>query len=189
MAYRNPYFASYLQGASSLGTAVSSINQPYQNQFMPDQTSGWQGMGAGASAGSTFGPMGAAIGAGLGAITGAVSSVIGSHKQLNNLDTSVNGASYDAYGRPVYQGGEIANAMSTINDLDKTAKWDSTNILGIGRKAKRKRAALQRNIQSAQQQFNESDRSYREQMNQRSEYLDRMNPYNRMYNVIRYQNG
>lgn len=164
-----------VSGAAS--GAMSSISQPHDG-FMPDRFAAQQGAAQGYAAGGAYGAL-------AGAIAAPTSQVVKSHRNLNNLSTTVGATRFDAYGRPVYDGTEITNATNKLPELEKTANWDSTNILGLGRKAKRKRDKLIANVGKSQQSFNQSETQYRNRNLQLQEYFERMNN-NRLQNLHTY---
>src|SRR5690606_29611602 len=118
----------YQAAAGAIAGGVSGLsNQGYTANGFGTIQSGLQGFIAG-------GPIGAAAGV----VTNAVGQVISAHRNLDNVQTDVGPLTYDAYGRPVYQGGQINDLVNQLPELQKAANWDSTNILGLGSKARRK---------------------------------------------------
>lgn len=175
-------------GGISSGLAAGAANSE-PDRFTIDQYAGFKGSGQGLMGGGVIG----AIVGGITAQAGQFSKV---NKALKNLDTSVQGVQYDAYGRPVYGGESVNTAMSNVNDisqgenkLNKTHIDPATNLFssayGTRRKLRRKREELQRNIESAQQQYNQSDVNYRKRQNELNDYYERINTNNRLYNLYR----
>lgn len=154
----------YLQGA---GGAVAGAMSGFSNQgYAPNSAGVIQGGLQGYMAG---GPIGAAAGV----VTNAVGQVISSHRNLNNVQTDAGPLSYDAYGRPVYQGAQMNNIVNQLPELQKAANWDSTNILGIGRKARRKIRDIKQNVAQAQTGFNQAEVAYRNRQAQLQDYANR----------------
>lgn len=179
-------FGQYAQGISS-GLAAGAANSQPVGDFNIDQYAGFKGSGEGLMGGGV-----------IGAIVGGVSAQYGQFKKVNenlkNLDTSVQGVTYDAYGRPVYQGSNVVGAQANIgalnegiNKLNKTHLDPATNLIssfsGTRRRMKRKRGQLEAGIRQAQQEYNTADQRFRDQSIQRNEYLERMNS-NRYYNLF-----
>jgi hypothetical protein len=171
------------------GLSAGAANSQPVGDFNVDALAGFKGSGQGLASGGV-----------IGAIVGGASAQYGQFKNVNDnlnaLDTSVGGVTYDAYGRPVYQAGNVLNAKANIeglnqgiNKLNKTHLDPATNLIssfsGTRRKMKRKRAELLGGIQTAQQDYNQADLRYRDQSLQRQEYLERMNN-NRLFNLYRY---
>lgn len=176
-----------VQGGLAAGAANS---QP--NDFQIDQYAGFKSSGEGLMSGG-------ALGAIIGGVTSQVGQFSNLNKKVNAIDTSVNGVTYDAYGRPTYNGQAIGNAQQTIGGLDKgirklnkTHLDPATNLFssafGSRRKMKRKRAELQNNIAQAQRDYNTADVNYRNQFAAQESYRDNLNN-NRMYNLYRFRNG
>src|SRR5690606_20896460 len=131
------------------------------------------------------GPVGAAVGA----VVGGVKQLAGIHRNAKNLDTSVDGVATDIYGRPVYQGGNISKALSTADDLRQGEKSlkpfgllgatvgpPTLGLVGLPTSAllRRRRRELMRNVAQAQASYNTADRTHRDQMIQREQYLERL---------------
>jgi hypothetical protein len=174
------------------GLSAGAANSQPVGQFEVDQYAGFKSSGQGLMSGGV-------IGAIVGGVTAQVGQFSKLNKELDNLQTGVDSVKYDAYGRPVYQGSNVAQAQANlqalnkgVNKLNKTHLDPATNVMssitGTRRKMKRKRAALQAGIKASQQQYNTADIIYRDQMNQRSEYLDRANPTNQLYNLYKFSN-
>lgn len=183
----------YAQGISS-GLAAGAANSQPNGEFDIDQYAGFKGSGEGLIGGG--GAIGAIIG-GVGAQIGQFSKV---NKNLKNLKTGVEGVTFDAYGRPVYQGGNIVQANNTLGELDngidklnKTHLDPATNLFssafGTRRKLKRKRRQLALGIQAAQKDFNSSELAFRNQSLTQQDYYNRTNNQNRLYNLYHTQNG
>ena len=158
--------------AGAIAGGVSGLsNQGYTANGFGTIQSGLQGFIAG-------GPIGAAAGV----VTNAVGQVISAHRNLDNVQTDVGPLTYDAYGRPVYQGGQINDLVNQLPELQKAANWDSTNILGIGRKARRKMDRINRNIVQAQTGFNQAEVAYRSRQAQLQDYANRQRTnYDNLY--------
>lgn len=178
--------SQYGEGAMQ-GLSAGIANSQPVGDFDVDQYAGFKGSGQGFMGGG-------AIGAIIGGATAQIGQFRNVNKALNNLDTSVEGVTYDAYGRPVYQGGNIVNANANIDalnqgvkKLNKTHLDPATNVIssitGTRRKMKRKRDALQRSIQQSQQAYNTADINYRNQASQYEDYMERANSNNRLYNL------
>lgn len=182
-------YGQMAQGAMA-GLSAGAANSEPVGDFEVDQYAGFKGSGEGLMKG---GVIGAIIGGGV-AQYGQFSKI---NKNLKKLDTSVQGVTYDAYGRPVYQGGNFVNAqqnVAALNDgvkkLNRTHLDPATNIIssfsGTRRRMKRKRGELQQGIKQAQQDYNQSELTYQNQMNARQEYYQGLNN-NRLYNLMRAQ--
>lgn len=178
-----------VQGVTS-GLAAGAANSQPVSDFNIDQYAGFKGSGQGLASGGV-------IGAIIGGVTAQYGQFSKVNKNLNNLQTGVEGVTYDAYGRPSYAGGNITQAYGNLDELDKgisklnkTHLDPATNVIssftGTRRKMKRKRAALQQGVQKAQQDYNTSELDYRNQMLARSDYMDRINNNDRMYNLYKF---
>lgn len=178
-------------GGVTAGLGAAVANGEPVGDFNIDQYAGFKGSGQGLMSGGVIG----AIVGGVGAQFGQFSKV---NKNLKNLQTGVEGTTFDANGRPVYQGGNLSSAMANSNELDKGIKKlnkthldPATNLIstftGTRRKMKRKRAELQKSIQKAQSDYNQADISSRAQANNLEDYYQRNNSNSRMYNLYRNQ--
>jgi hypothetical protein len=184
----NPYFFSQTQKDAISGSAAglaANAAPSQQDYFVPGTFDGMQAAGKGAAAGSAAGPVGALAGAIFGTLGETIKQPFKINKSIRNVNTQFNSTSYDAYGRPVYVGGDVSRAASDIQGLNKTAEWDKDNILGLGRKASRKRDQVLQNMHQAQNQYNNADVSYRNSMNQQEDYYQRINSNSRLYNLFR----
>jgi hypothetical protein len=179
------------------GLAAGAANGNPVGDFNIDQYAGFKGSFQGGASGlAAGGPIGGITGAIVGGVTSQIGQFNKVNKNLKKLNTNVNNLGYDAYGRPVYQGQSYATADANVgslneglNKLNKTHIDPATNLFGSAfgtrRKIKRKRNELVRNQQAAQRQFNQADLNYRNQFLQREEYLERMNPQQRISNIYR----
>ena len=133
---------------------------------------------------ATGGPLGAAIGGTVGAVTSIFKQDRDLKNQINNVQTNFT-ASTDMYGRPVYSGGELSQGLQNLNSMQDGLADSKEGKIGLqlgkkGIRPKRRKqlqnkiAELQKGILSAQQNYNTSEASYRDQMNQREDYLDRL---------------
>jgi hypothetical protein len=181
--------AMNMGGAALSGlTAGLTANPQYDSQWTADPWASARGAYQGASAGSAAGPVGALAGGIAGALGASIQQPFRVNKNIRNVNTSFNNLAYDAYGRPVYQGGEaVAKAMNDIAGLNKTMAWDSMNITGSRRRARNKKKQVLKNVETAQNNYNTAESDYRGQMNAREDYFDNMNMNNRMYNIYRSQ--
>lgn len=188
-------FGQWFQGQDKMqgitaGLQAGASNANPEGDFSVDPYAGFKGSGQGLMSG---GPIGAIVG-GITAQAGQFSKI---NKNLKNLQTGVEGTTYDEYGRPVYAGENIANANANINELDKGEKALKfkgdpatqmfAKVFGTKKKIRRKRGALQRGIQQAQAGFNEADVTARNQANAMEDYFERLNPQGRMNNLYRTQ--
>lgn len=184
----NQQALSDVGGGALAGLGAGLSTNPYgEEKYVPGTWDGVKAAGQGAAKGGAMGgPVGALAGGIVGALTSSVMQPININKTIKSRNTSFNNTSYDAYGRPVYQGGDQINqGIEDIANLNKTMKWDSDNILGLNRKARKKRNAIMRNMEQSQQSYNNADISYRNQMNAQEDYNQRLNNNNRLYNLYR----
>lgn len=190
-----------MQGISN-GLAAGAANSINPDEFSVDPNAGFiaSNQAFGGSGGKGGGAIAGAITAGVTAQMGQFSNV---NKKLKGLNTSVNGVTYDAYGRPVYNSSNIVNAQNNIdalnrgyNSMTQSALFDGGEgidpatrgfaaLYGTPKKILRKRAQLEAGIQNAQMKYNQSDIDFRNQQNQMQDYYRRQNPYGRMYNLNR----
>ncbi|HYG02049.1 MAG TPA: hypothetical protein VD927_06355 [Chryseosolibacter sp.] len=190
---QNPYFYKNIGQNAMSGLSAGAAHSNPQSDFTVDPYAGLKGSAQGLAQGGW-----------IGAIVGGATAQFGQFKKINeNLDklqTGVEGVTYDAYGRPVYQGHNILEANQNSGALDKGISKlnDPKNLIdpitsltstftGTRRKMKRKRDAIQRSVALAQSDFNKAEQDFRGSSNQREDYLERMNNNNRMYNL--YRNG
>lgn len=172
------------------GLSAAQANSEPADSFSIDPYAGFKGSAQGLSGG---GVVGAIIG-GVGAQVGQFSKI---NKNLKNLDTSVQGISYDAYGRPVFQGQEVVGAMEKqkalqegMDSMKGTKAWiDPANqafawAFGTKKKIKRKMKELRDATGRAQQTYNESEQKFQQQQNQMEDYYQRLNN-DRMMNLYR----
>jgi hypothetical protein len=175
----NPYFIESLQNAGAgLGAGLPNTQS---NGYSINPFS----VGAGAAGGfATGGPVGMGVGAGT-ALAGQVSGV---RNAIDNTQTQFDGTNYDGYGRPVYNGSAISQGINSINELEQGRKSAMTWIDPSARFVfDRKANQVRQGMRSAQNQYNEADRSYRGQMNVREDYNQRLNSSNRLWNLYKNQ--
>lgn len=173
----NPYLINQNQMGAISG-ALSAASQPHEG-FKPGNHSALQGAAQGFASGGVYGAL-------AGAIAAPISQVIKSHRNLDNLDTSVGSIERDQFGQPIYNSRAVADAAAKLPELNKTAKWDSTNILGLGGKAKRKRSKLRQGIADVQGDFNQQAVDFNSQqaaMNQYSRIMDNTNRMRNLYSI------
>jgi hypothetical protein len=178
-------------GNVAAGASAGAANSNPKDQFEIDP---WLGITSSSSALASSGNWIQAVISGVTSQMGQFSKV---NKNLKGLQTGVSGVQYDENGRPVYQGANIVQAQQTTDALKKGEKAISgavdpgTQIFGAlygtRRKLARKRRQLQRSTAKAQESFNTADVYSREQQNQRSEYLDRINNDSRLFNLYNAQ--
>lgn len=176
-------------GLSQLDT-TSQANPQAPDAFEIDQWAGYKASGQGFA---TAGPFGAIIG---GAVA-QLNTFNNVHKNLDALDRSVGGVNgYDAYGRPIYNSGAIANKFDTLKALKRGA-YRTTHTLdpgqptialirGTRRKLRKAAADVTKNIQFAQQDFTNKANQYNAQelaMAQYNQSLNNRNRINTLYNI------
>jgi hypothetical protein len=193
----NPYFTNIkawwnnqdkAQGAEA-GLAAGAANSAPQDQFSIDPNAGLKGSGQGLMQGGV-------IGAVVGGVTAQMGQFANVNKAIKNLDTTVQGVQYDAYGRPVYGGASVNTAQQNINALQKGEKSLNKGIdpatrafawaFGTKRKLRRAEDKLQKGVAKAQGNYNQSSRDFQSQQNQSEDYLQRMNN-NRLYSLYNSQ--
>src|SRR5690606_33082599 len=123
-----------------------------------------------------------------GMVGNAVGQTIAAHRNIKNIDASVDAASHDAYGRPVYQGARVSELAGELPELQKAAKWDNlgggsfgllggalfnNGLLGIRGRALRKMREIKKNIGQAQSGFNQAEVAYRNRQAQLQDYVNR----------------
>lgn len=181
---------SQFGGAQIAGSALAGLDAYNQNNvdaqgFQPPNAFKTVGsIGAGFMAG---GPIGAGVAA-LGAAAGQVS---GLNKAIRNVNTNVDAVEYDMYGRPQYQGADVARASSDANKLlgmrNKISGVQA--IFGGRRKLKRKARELQRNIRAAQNTYNTQTLAANQQQLAMDEYNQTLNNQTRMLNLYNIGNN
>jgi hypothetical protein len=175
-------------GVGAIGSAATQMLPAEQGRFDIDPNAGFKGSFGGLSSGGVIG----AIAGGIGAQMGTFSKV---NQNLKNLDTNVSAMSKDAYGNPIYQGGEITQAQATSKELQAGEKSINKGIdpatrvfaglYGTKKKLRRANKNLQANIKNAQNQYNQADIQSVQKRNQMEEYYDRNNKSARMNNLYR----
>jgi hypothetical protein len=165
-------------------------NQFNQDDFEIDQWAGYKASGQGFA---SAGPFGAIIGGAI-AQLGTFNKV---HNNLGKLDRSVAGTQgVDAYGRPIYNAGGIANQYKNLNALKKGA-YRTTHtvdpgqptialIRGTRRKLRKAARDVQTNIGYANQDYTNKTNAYNQQemaMNQYNQLLNNRNRMNTLYNI------
>jgi len=182
--YQKPEVASKVQGYSQAANAVTLLLPEESNPYAYDKSSVWKGAGQGAAAGSMIMPgIGTAVGAVVGAIGGGVGAALKQRNALDNTDTSFQTLQYDEYGQPVFQGGELSQGLSNLDNINKA--WDKThggkdwdfNV----RRLRKTRNALSQGIERSQDQFNEANIAYSRNLLARQQYEDEMKK-NNIYN-------
>jgi hypothetical protein len=180
------------QDSSGVGqwgaAAASMMPNTADGQFSVDKNAGFKGSFQGLASGGVVGAIAGGIGSQLGE-AGRVKSA------LNALDTSVQGVQYDAYGKPVYMGGAVAQAQNNIAELNKGEKSMKGGIdpatwvfqAGNRKRIRRKRQQLKQNVAKAQQNYNSSAVSNQGLMNNLEDYNQRMDSSNKLYNIYKSQ--
>jgi hypothetical protein len=154
--------------------------------FSIDPNAGFKGSGAGLMKGGVVGAIAGGIAAQIGTFSEA-------NKNLRNLDTSIQGVQYDAYGRPMYHGSEFLTAQNNIDALNKgersikrtidPATRVFSGLFGTRKKIRRKRRELNRNLRAGQQSYNQQAEQYNASQTARNAYYDSFNRDERLYNL------
>lgn len=184
----NPWATQDTSGVGAIGSSVAQMLPSESGRFNVDANAGFKGSFAGLGSGGAIG----AIAGGIGGQMGTFSKV---NNALKGLDTSISAFSRDAYGNPVYNGGQITQGQATSNELQQGEKSinkgidPATRVFGAlyGTKKKLRRANrnIQANIQQAQKQYNQAEQNSVSKRNQMEEYYDRNNKSGRMTNLYR----
>jgi hypothetical protein len=188
---KNKWATQDTSGVGGYGAAISSaIPSSQEGRFSIDKNAGFKGSFQGLS-------QSGAVGAVIGGVTAQLGESGRVKKELDGLQTGVEGVTYDGYGNPVYGGEAVSGAMATVNELDKgyeSMKFGkgldpASTVFNLGnmRRIRRKRAQLQRNLLNAQTSFNKAEASNRALMNNLEGYQERMNPQDRLFNLYRSQ--
>lgn len=180
------------------GLAIGTAHSKNPDDFTIDPNAGLIGSSEAFASSGNF----------ISAITAGVTSQIGQQedlkKSLNNLNTSVQGAGYDAYGRPVYRGGAIVDAQKTIGQLNEGEKAMTqgafnggtgldpatlvfNEVWGNTKRLRRKRRELEQGIESSNKSYNEAEVSFRNRQNSLEDYKQRNNNNSRLYHLYRSQ--
>lgn len=178
--YNKPEVASKFQGYTQAAAGITSLLPEDQNPYSFTPTDPLKGAAQGAQLGSTFGPAGAAIGAVAGGIGGAVAGVVDQYKQLDRTPTDVNALEYDAYGQPIFQGSQLAQAQQNLGQIEKINSKKNFGDFNV-RKTRDTRNKLAAGIRAAQQDFNEANIAYNQNLLARQRYEDEMRK-NNIYN-------
>lgn len=186
----------YINSVGS-GMSIGAANATNPDDFIIDPNAGF-----------TASNQGLAQGNWITAITAGVTAQMGQQQDLknslNNLNTSVQGANYDAYGRPTYQGGNILNAQKTVDQLNQGEKAMTeglfeggegidpatlvfNEVYGNTRRLRKKRRELQAGIDASNKAYNEAEVGYRNRQNQMEDFRQRNNNNARLYHLYRSQ--
>lgn len=179
MAYTNPYYDPKLiyQNASSGASAGQALGNPDQF-YMNDANM----LGAVGSGFATGGP--------IGGLVAGVSNFFGQDAKLKrsieNVNTDFN-TTFDAYGRPVYQGAEIGQGIQDFQGLMEATRPGAHAMRPRRRRqAERKAGELFGAIKEGQQSYNQAEVGYRNRMLQYQDYMDRQDDQSRLSNLYRY---
>jgi hypothetical protein len=130
-----------------------------------------------------------------GAIVGAIGSVVGQelkiNKNINNLNTGVNGVTdVDSFGRPLYNGQPLIDARNKYNSLAKATGPEEGSFWLKGKgnpltlnKRRRKLKEISNGIDSAQQSYNDSATQFNNNQLANTQYNQLMNNQNRFKNL------
>lgn len=177
----NPNLGGHIQAGTQLAAMGTSLLPVDSNPYTSSGVGAFKGMAQGAQMGAQLGgPVGAAVGAIGGIVAGGIGEVIGQTKALKNVNTNVNATQYSATGQPVYMGDNVNKALGTLNDVTSSRKSGDV----FNRRLKRNtQNNLSAGIQNAQTGFNEAASAFDQEQIARSQYRDRRNLTNRMYNL------
>ncbi len=173
--------------AGAAGLAGYGQGQQGVNDFTIDSFAGLKGSGQGFASGGVYG-----------AIAGGISAQVGQFSKLNknlkNLDTNVDLTNDDgSYNSAAYA--NYSNTLNSLNEGDKKlSKWGVADVFdpatklfgaafGSKRKLRNRRNQLMASQHNSQQDYNQQSLANRDQYLQQQDYLDRINPYQREYNV------
>ena len=178
--YQKPEVAGKFQGYTQAAAGISSLLPEESNPYAFDKFSPLKAGSQGAQLGASFGPVGAIVGAGVGAIAGGVGEALNQAKELDRTQTSFNTMEYDEYGQPVFKGGELAQGISNLGNINSAyedSQWGDFNR----RKMKKTRNALSAGINKAQDEFNQANIAYNQNFLARQQYEDQLKK-NNIYN-------
>lgn len=195
----NPFFDPSLLASKIKPLDANALRAYGQKNFMPQQAGKGFGQGASLAQGAM----------------GVIGNYMNMANQSLNLNSQIAPSQYDPNSAPTYTAGQAqaeasaampqgANGGEILGGALQGASAGSafgapgavvggvvgalSSVFGGESRAekqrKEKEAALQR-VMAAQQMYNTQDVSFRNQQNQREDYLQRINPYNREYNVYK----
>lgn len=175
--YINPYFTGLTSGL----TAGQSFGAPKDN-FQMSNTGVLGGAASGALSGfSAAGPIGGLVGG----VVGGVTSFFKQDKALKEATENVNTNftnQVDAYGRPVYQGGQYAQGFQDLKGLMEATTPGAHALRPKRRRQMEDKAReLHGAIRQGQQGFNQSEGQFRNRQIQFNEYIERLNRNKNLY--------
>lgn len=174
------FFNPYYTGLTSGLTAGQSFGAPKDN-FQMSNGGIFGGVASGAMAGSAAGPVGAFVGGLTGGITGFFKQDKALKEATENVNTNFTNQ-VDAFGRPVYQGGQYAQGIADFEGLREATTPGAHALRPKRRKQmERKLHELHGAIRQGQQGFNQSEGQFRQQAISRQEYLERLNNRNNLF--------
>lgn len=178
--YQKPEVAGKFQGYTQAAAGISSLLPEESNPYSYDKFSSLKGASQGAQLGATFGPVGALVGAGIGGIAGGVGEAINQAKELDRTQTSFDTIDYDQHGQPVFQGGQLAQGITNLNNI--SGAYNKTKFGDFNRnKMKNTRNKLSAGIEDSQNQFNQANIAYNQNFLARQQYEDQLKK-NNIYN-------
>jgi hypothetical protein len=173
-------FGPMLQGVASGLSAGQAFGVP-QNNFQMNKGGVLGAVGSGALAGASAGPVGAAVGGLIGGVTSVFKQDRALKQATNNVNTNFN-TQTDMYGRPVFQGGEFAQGFSDLRGLMQATRPGAHALMPRRRRQMEQKAEqLYNALTKGQQNFNQSESSFRNRSIANQEYQERLNRNRNLY--------
>lgn len=174
-------------GGQLAAQAVQYIPQQ-TNPYMEDSASFLRGAGQGAQAGAAFGAPGMIAGGIGGAVAGPIMNNYRVGKEIDNINTTVNGGGLDMYGAPQYNSSAFERARQELDALNAAQRKSGKSLSFSPRNAMKRQdkiEQLQANLESAQDRYNTGSIDYDKKQLAMAQYNDQQrNDYNFPYNLI-----
>jgi len=159
----NPYNPK-IQGYTQAAAGVTSLLPEEDNPYAYDRWAPGKAAAQGAQLGSTFGAAGALAGAVVGGVAGGVGEAINQYKELDRTPTSFQTVTYDEYGQPTFQGGELAQGLNNLQNINEAYQGKTAGLDFNVNKLRKTRDKLSQGITTAQNQFNDANISYNQNL-------------------------
>ncbi len=189
-----------LQMGAQLASTAASFLPTDPNEFRFDANAFNKGGAKGLAMGSNpalmaaTGGLSAPIGAAVGFTAGGISEGFQNRKALRGVNSNITGFTDTGYSAPVYQGGQVNQALGTLGDINDSMKFNLKSFSGgaiagatgnlLNRRLRREtRNDLQAGIEKAQTGYNQATQDFEQNQIAQTQYRRRRDLTNRMYNL------
>ena len=183
-----PLQPSYGQMGAQLAAQATQYIPQQTNPYTEDSASFLRGAGQGVQAGAAFGAPGMIVGGIAGAIAGPIINNYRVGKEIDNINTTVNGGGLDMYGAPEYNSSAFERARQELDALNAAQRKSSKSLSFSPRNAMKRQdkiEQLQANLEAAQDRYNTGSVDYDKKQLAMAQYNDQQrNDYNFPYQLV-----